>query len=160
PTPPLSLNEPELQLQPDEWRISHAGMDRSSVAGAMRALTGGLYAGDYFDGNERLQMILRGPRWKSPEQLAELPILTPPSGVQTVGAVARRKQTVGPTPRLRLNGRRTVDLFFEPPENMTIAEAMKVLKEKVEPQVRTVMPAGAPLTYNGSASDLSKALKV
>ncbi len=159
PTPPLSLAEPELQLRPDEWRISHAGMDRGSVANAMRALTGGLYTGDYFDGNERLQMILRGPRWNSPEQLAELPLLTPLSGVQTVGDLSALKQTVGPTTLLRLNGRRTVDLLFEPPENMTIAEAMSVLREKVEPQVRAALPIGATLSYNGSASDLGKALK-
>ena len=159
PTPPLSLAEPELQLRPDEWRISHAGMDRGSVANAMRALTGGLYAGDYFDGNERLQMILRGPRWNTPEQLAELPLLTPLSGVQTVGDLSALKQTVGPTTLLRLNGRRTLDLFFEPPENMTIAEAMSVLHDKVEPQVRAALPIGATLSYNGSASDLTKALK-
>ncbi|HZR37316.1 MAG TPA: efflux RND transporter permease subunit [Nevskia sp.] len=159
PTPPLSLAEPELQLQPEEWRISHAGMDRGNVASAMRALTGGLYIGDYFDGNERLQMILRGPHWSTPEQLAELPLLTPLAGVQTVGDLAGLKQTVGPTTLLRLNGRRTVDLFFEPPENMTIAEAMTVLHDKVEPQVRAALPVGATLSYNGSASDLSKALK-
>ena len=159
PTPPLSLAEPELQLKPEEWRISRAGLDRYSVSAALRALTGGLYIGEYFDGNERMDMILRGPRWRSPEELSELPLVTPAAGVQTVGDLAELKQTVGPTTLLRLNGRRTVDISFEPPENMTIADAQKVLREKVEPQVRAALPAGATLSYNGTASDLKKALK-
>ncbi len=54
PNPPLTPAEPELQLKPEEWRISRAGMDRFSVSSALRALTGGLYIGEYFDGNERM----------------------------------------------------------------------------------------------------------
>jgi multidrug efflux pump subunit AcrB len=158
PNPPLSLAEPELQLKPEEWRISRAGMDRSSVSSALRALTGGLYIGEYFDGNERMDMILRGPHWRSPEELSELPLVTPSSGVQTVGDLAELKQTVGPTTLLRLNGRRTVDISFEPPEDMTIADAQKVLRDKVEPPVRAALPVGATLSYNGTASDLNKAL--
>jgi multidrug efflux pump subunit AcrB len=157
-TPPLSMSEPELQLEPNEWRISHSGMDRVGVGDAVRALTGGLYAGEYFDGNERMDMIVRGPHWNSPEELAELPLVTPSAGVQTVGDLVTVKQTVGSSTLLRLNGRRTVELSFEPPPNMTIADAMKILQEKVEPEVRMALPAGASLSYTGTASDLNKAI--
>src|SRR5690606_4162676 len=67
PFPALELNQPEIQLIPDEWRISRAGLDRSAVASALRAYTGGLWAGEYFDGNERLDIILKGNEWHTPE---------------------------------------------------------------------------------------------
>ena len=86
--PGLELNQPELQLIPDEWRIARSGLTRTEVAASVRAFTGGLWAGEYFDGNERLDIIVKANEWRTPEELAELPIVTPTSGVQTVGELA------------------------------------------------------------------------
>ena len=41
--PGLELNQPELQLVPDEWRIARAGLTRPEVASAIRAYTGGIH---------------------------------------------------------------------------------------------------------------------
>lgn len=159
PYPPLEFSQPELQLKPDEWRISRAGLDRNTVARSLRAYTGGLWAGEYFDGNERLDIILKGSEWTSPEQLAELPLMTPNAGIQTIGELTRIHTTVGPTELARINGKRTITVGFEPPENMSLDEAIKLIQQKVEPKVRAVLPANAQLTYAGSANDLQEALK-
>jgi len=156
--PALDLDQPELQLVPDEWRISRAGLSRTTVASALRAYTGGLWAGEYFDGNERLDIIVKGGEWHTPEQLAELPLITPSAGVQTIGELAHIRQTVGPAQLSRVNGRRTVSVTFEPPENMSIDEALKRVQEQVEPKLRAAMPPEAQLSYAGSASDLHQAL--
>ena len=158
PEPSLELNQPEIQLKPDEWRISRAGMDRSSVAGALRAFTGGLWAGEYFDGNERLDIILKANEWHTPEELAELPLMTPGAGVQTIGDLAEVGLTVGPSRLLRINGRRTVAVNFEPPETMSLDEAIERLREQVEPKVRAALPDNAQMTYAGSANELHEAL--
>jgi multidrug efflux pump subunit AcrB len=158
PFPALEMNQPELQLIPDEWRISRAGMDRNSVASALRAFTGGLWAGEYFDGNERLNIIIKGNEWKSEQELAELPIMTPGAGVQTIGELASIRQTVGPSQLLRVGGKRTVSVSFEPPATMSLDEALTLLREKVEPPVRAAMPANAQLTYAGSVNELHQAL--
>lgn len=159
PFPPLEFSQPELQLEPDEWRISRAGLDRNAVARSLRAYTGGLWAGEYFDGNERLDIILKGSEWTSPEQLAELPLMTPNAGIQTVGELTGIRTTVGPSELARINGRRTITVGFEPPENMSLDEAIKTIQREVEPKVRAVLPADAQLTYAGSANDLQEALK-
>ena len=159
PFPPLEFSQPELQLEPDEWRISRAGLDRNAVARSLRAYTGGLWAGEYFDGNERLDIILKGSEWTSPEQLAELPLMTPNAGVQTVGELTGIRTTVGPSELARINGRRTITVGFEPPEDMSLDEAIKTIQREVEPKVRAVLPADAQLTYAGSANDLQEALK-
>jgi len=159
PYPPLEFSQPELQLKPDDWRISRAGLDRNAVARSLRAYTGGLWAGEYFDGNERLDIILKGSDWKSPEELAELPLVTPNAGIQTVGELTAIKTTVGPAELARINGRRTVTVGFEPPEDMSLDEAIKTIRAQVEPKVRAVLPDNAQLTYAGSANDLQLALK-
>ena len=159
PYPPLEFSQPELQLKPDEWRITRAGLDRNTVARSLRAYTGGLWAGEYFDGNERLDIILKGAEWTDPEQLAELPLVSPAAGIQTIGELTHIQTTVGPSELARINGKRTVTVGFEPPEDMSLDEAIKLIREKVEPQVRKVLPANAQLTYAGSANDLQEALK-
>jgi len=157
--PGLELNQPELQLAPDEWRIARSGLTRTEVAAAVRAYTGGLWAGEYFDGNERLDIIVKADEWRSPEELAELPIMTPQSGVQTVGELTQLRQTVGPSQLLRINGRRTVSVDFQPPEDMTLDEALGLLEEKVEPAVRATMDPKVQLTYAGTANALHEALR-
>jgi multidrug efflux pump subunit AcrB len=158
PVPSLELNQPEMQLQPDEWRIARSGLTRGDVSAAVRAFTGGLWAGWYFDGNERLDIIVKAGQWHTPEELAELPIMTPNSGVQTVGELVNIQQTVGPLQLTRIDGHRTVSVNFEPPENMSLDEALTIVRDQVEPKVRAVMPANTQLTYAGSASELHEAL--
>ncbi|HUS25204.1 MAG TPA: efflux RND transporter permease subunit [Candidatus Binatia bacterium] len=158
PFPSLELNQPELQLIPDEWRISRAGLDRSSLASVLRAFTGGLWAGWYFDGNDRLNIIIKGNEWSTPEQLAELPLVTPGAGIQTVGELASLRQTVGPVQLARVNGKRTVSVNFEPPDTMSIDEAIGLVRSQVEPKVNAVLPENAAMVYAGSANQLHEAL--
>ena len=149
PFPSLELNQPELQLIPDEWRIARSGLTRTEVASSVRAFTGGLWAGEYFDGNERLDIIVKASEWRSPEELAELPIVTPTAGVQTVGELVELRQTVGPSQLVRINGHRTVSVNFEPPDDMTFDEALARVRDDVEPKVRAAMKPGTQLTYAG-----------
>ena len=157
--PELELSQPEIQLQPDEWRISRSGATRSDVADALRAFTGGLWAGEYFDGNKRLDIIVKSQQWHSPEELAELPIATPSAGIQTVGELARIRQGVGPSQLARVNGRRTVSVNFEPPDTMSLDEAISTLQAQVEPKLRAAMNDSMQLSYGGSANQLTEALK-
>ena len=99
------MAEPELQLTPNDRRITQAGLTRRDISRAVQAYTGGLFVNEYFDGNERMNVILRGERWQTPEELKALPIVTPLSGVQTLGELANVERTVGPTQLRRVNGR-------------------------------------------------------
>jgi len=157
--PGLEMNQPELQLVPDEWRIARSGMSRTEVAAAIRAMTGGLWAGEYFDGDERLDIIVKSMEWNAPEELAELPVVTPGAGVQTVGELTTLRQTVGPSQLVRINGHRTVSVNFEPPADMTLDEALVRLRTEVEPKIRAAMAPKVQLAYAGSANELHQALR-
>ncbi len=157
PIPGLAIAEPELQLIPNDRRITAAGLDRASVATAVRALTSGTFVGEYFDGNDRMDMILKGPTWTTPEQLAATPIATPLAGVQTLGELTDIERTVGPSQLLRVNGQRTLTLSVTPPEDMTVQEALNTLRDVVGPQIREIMPSEVSLQYRGTADRLEEA---
>lgn len=157
PNPGLAIAEPELQLVPNDRRITAAGLDRATVANIVRALTSGTFVGEYFDGNDRMDMILKGPKWTSPEELAATPIATPLAGIQSIGELADVRRTVGPTQLLRVNGQRTITLSVTPPAEMTVQEALERLREVADPQLREVMPADVSLAYRGTADRLEEA---
>jgi multidrug efflux pump subunit AcrB len=157
PIPGLAIAEPELQLVPNDRRITAAGLDRASVATVVRAVTSGTFVGEYFDGNDRLDVILKGPTWSSPEQLASTPIATPLAGVQTIGELTDIERTVGPTQLLRVDGQRTLTLSVTPPAEMTVQEALDILREVVGPQLNEIMPDEVGLQYRGTADRLEQA---
>ena len=157
PNPGLQIAEPELQLVPNDRRITAAGLDRASVANVVRALTGGSFVGEYFDGNDRLDMILKGPVWTTPEELAATPIATPLAGIQNIGELADIRRTVGPTQLLRVNGQRTITLEVTPPADMTVQEALEQLRDVAGPQLREAIPDTVSVAYRGTADRLEEA---
>ena len=158
PVPALSMAEPELRLLPNDRRITQAGLNRSDVANAVRAFTDGLFVAEYFDGNDRMNVILRGTTWNNPDELAALPIYTPRSGIQTLGELATVTRTVGPSQLRRVDGKRTVSLIVRPPETMSLEEAMKQLEAEVIPAIKAELPADASLLVNGNANRMHHAI--
>ena len=157
PIPGLSISEPELQLIPDDRRITAAGLDRTSVATMVRAVTSGAFVGEYFDGNDRMDMILRGPTWRSPEELSSIPVATPLAGIQTLGELTDIRRTVGPSQLRRVDGERTLTLSVRPPDDMTVQEALEALRDIAGPQIRDILPAGVDVGYTGTADRLDEA---
>ena len=48
----------------------------SDIGNVVRALGDGLYVGEYFNGEKRMDIILRAQPWDSPEKLASMPVAT------------------------------------------------------------------------------------
>jgi multidrug efflux pump subunit AcrB len=156
--PGVSLSKPELQLVPDDLRITQAGLDRGAVADAVRAFTGGLNAGRYFDGNESVDVLIWSGAWDTPEDLAGVPIFTPQSGIQVIGELANIERTVGPTQLRRVNGQRTVTLQVLPPPDMTIEDALNTIQSEIGPILRDALPDDAEVFYRGTADQLAAAV--
>jgi len=156
--PGVSLSKPELQLVPDDIRITQAGLDRGAVADAVRAFTGGLSAGRYFDGNESMDVLIWSGAWDTPEDLAGVPIFTPQSGIQVIGELANIERTVGPTQLRRVNGQRTVTLQVLPPPDMTIEDALNTIRSEIGPILRDALPDDAEIFYRGTADQLDAAV--
>ena len=159
PFPGLTLAEPELHLNPDEHRLAEAGWDRDTMARVLMAMGSGLYVGDYFDGEQRLDVMLRATPWLHPEELMAMPVMTADGGVLPLSELLSLERTAGPDKIRRLDRRRTVTLQITPPEGVSLEQAVNILKEKVEPNLRTLLPEDGEIRYTGSADKLEVALK-
>jgi multidrug efflux pump subunit AcrB len=159
PQPGLELAEPELRLVPDDRRIAELGWTRSDVATLIRALGNGAFLGDYFDGDRRLDVILRGEEWLTPEELMSIPLSTPSGEIATLGEVTRLERTAGPNQIRRVDRRRTLSLQVTPPSGMPMETALEILQTEVEPTIRAALPADGVVTYLGTAEALGETLR-
>jgi len=158
PVPGVDFSEPELRFIPDERRVTEAGWTRQQMSTVMRALGDGVFVGDYFDGDRRMDIVLRASQWTSPEQLAATPLATPAGGIQSVDQLVRMLRTAGPNQIRRVDRRRAVTLVITPPDDLSLEETLNILKDDIEPELLAQMPDDGEITYYGSADDLDIAL--
>jgi multidrug efflux pump subunit AcrB len=154
----FELAQPELRLTPDDRRISEVGWARNDVGTVVRALGDGAWVGEYFDGERRLDMILRARQWESPEELSSVLVATPGNAVVPLGELVGIESTVGPNNLRRVDGRRTVALNVSPPKGMSLQQAIDAMKADVEPEIRKLLPADGTIRYAGNAGNLEEAL--
>jgi multidrug efflux pump subunit AcrB len=154
----LEMAEPELRLNPDDRRLNEVGWTRADIGTVVRSLGDGMFVGEYFDGERRLDMILRASKWDSPEALGETPVATPFGNVMPLGELVRVESTVGAGGLRRVDGHRTIGLNVSPPKELSLGQAIEVLKRDVEPEVRAHLPADGSVHYEGNAGSLREAL--
>ena len=156
--PNLEQAEPELQLRPRDRRLSEAGWTRREMGDIVRALGDGLYVGEHFDGEKRMDIILRAETWNAPEQLAATPLATPAGDTMMLAELVDVSRTVGPSQLRRIDRRRTVTLDIRPPENMSLERVMRTLRDEIEPELLQALPADGSILYGGSANALTRAI--
>jgi multidrug efflux pump subunit AcrB len=158
PFPGLELAQPELRLVPNDRRIAEAGWDRNKMAGIIRAFGDGLFVGDYFDGEQTIDIIVRSEPWQTPEELQAMPLATSDAGILPLGELVKITRTSGPEEIRRLNRRRTVTLQVTPPENISLEDTLEFLHQEIEPVIESFMPEDGDIQYSGTADKLESAL--
>lgn len=159
PVPGLELAEPELRLEPDDRRIAEVGWSRGQVGTLVRAFGDGAFIGDYFDGDRRLDIVLRGQPWFSPEELLAMPVATPSGRIETLGELTRLEYTAGPNEIRRVDRRRTLSLQVTPPSGMPLESALEQIEAEVAPKIRAVLPPDGVITYRGTAEAMGETLR-
>ncbi len=154
----LELSEPELRLVPDDRRISESGWTRASVATVVRALGDGIWVGEHFDGDRRLDMILRAKGWDSQDALAAVPVATPTGGIVPLGELVRIEPTVGTAGLRRVDGRRTIGINVVPPQGTSLQQAMELIERDIGPAIQPLLPPDGGIRYAGDAGSLETAL--
>ena len=159
PRPGIQLAEPELQLTPKEDRLVEAGWDRTTMASITRLLGQGLFVGEYFDGEQQLDIFARVEPWDTPEQLAAIPLFTPNGSILPVSELVDIKRTAGPNVIQRLDRRRTFSLALRPPQDMPLEIAINIIKKEVVPLMEKELTEDSEINISGSADALSTAIK-
>ncbi|MEP7043433.1 MAG: efflux RND transporter permease subunit [Dokdonella sp.] len=152
--PNTDQNSLELHAIPDDRRIAEAGWDRAAVGTVVRSLGDGAWLGEYFDGQNRLPIILRADRRETAEALAEAPLVTPSGQVVPLGDVIKLETALGPGQIRRLDHRRTVTLTMDPPQTLSLEDALATIQNEVVPALKAKLPADANIRLAGSADRL------
>jgi multidrug efflux pump subunit AcrB len=145
----------ELHAVPDDRRIAEAGWDRATVGDIVRTLGDGSWLGEYFDGEQRVPIILRAGGGANPEEIAQTPIVTPSGHVIPIGDLVKLETTLGPTQIRRLDHRRTVTLTMDPPATLALEDALQTIDKEVLPELHKQLPEGT-IRLAGSADRLDQ----
>ena len=154
--PNTDAAEPELRLHADDRRLAEAGWTRADIGTVVRTIGDGMWLGEHFDGDKRLPIILRAGGWDSPEALDTAPVWTPRGGVLPLSELVQIETTMAPSQLRRVDRRRTVTLTVDPPADMSLEEALAVVRGDVVPALREALPADAGVRVSGSADRLQE----
>ncbi len=158
PQPSLELGAPELNIKPNDRAIAEAGWSRNQLNAVLRSFGTGAFVGEYFDGNKRMNVMLRSTEWDTPEELAALPLYTAHGDVVPLDHLTYIDRTAGPSQILRVDRKRTLTLQVKPPQEVPLEDAIFLLKSQLTPQLMPLLPEGGSITYRGTAEALDTAL--
>lgn len=156
-SPDPQVVQPEYRLLPDDRRLAEVGMTRESLSRAVRAYGDGLWLGEFFHEDTRLDILLRTEQWTTPEQLKTMPVVTPSGAIIPFGDLADIQRGVGPSQVFRLNAKRTIALNINAPDGMPLGQTIEILRS-LEPKIRAIAPADVSILYGGDADSLSRAI--
>ncbi|KGE02973.1 efflux RND transporter permease subunit [Pseudohaliea rubra] len=140
----------------DRERAARYGLNIADVQGMVAAAVGGASAGEAVEGRERYPINLRYPQyWRaSPEQLAELPIVTADGRHLGLGDVAHIRIAEGPpgikSENARLNGWTFVDIA-----GIDVGQYVEAAQAAVASELE--LPAGYSLSWSGQYEYLERA---
>jgi multidrug efflux pump subunit AcrB len=157
-TPGLELGAPEINIRPNDRAIAEAGWSRNQLNSVLRSLGTGAFVGEYFDGNKRLNVVLRADHWNTPEELAATPLYTANGDVVPLDELTFIERTAGPTQILRVDRSRTLTIQVTPPSDMPLETAIDLLKLELTPFIIERLPTGSKVSYRGTAEALDSAL--
>jgi len=155
--PDPQIVTPELRLIPNDRRLAEVGLTRESLSRTLRAFGDGLWLGEFFHQESRLDILLRTEEWTVPEQLETMPVVTPSGAVLPFGELAKIERGVGPNQIYRLDARRTISFFITAPPKVPLGETMSTL-QGLEDQIRSLTPLDSTISYGGDADSLSRAV--
>jgi multidrug efflux pump subunit AcrB len=153
--PPTDAAQLELHAEPNDRRIAEAGWDRATLGSVVQTMADGAWLGEYFDGEQRVPIILRAAGGNTPEQLAQIPMMTPSGRIMPLGDMVKLQTVLGPTQIRRLDHRRTVTLTMDPPATLALEDALKTIDNDVVPTLRQQLPNGT-IRLAGSADRLGQ----
>lgn len=153
--PGAAAEAAEIAVLPDDARLAERGLSRAWLADALRVLGDGRFLGEYFDGERRVPMLLRGPTWDQVDALAATPLATP-DGPVTLGELARLELLRAPAELRRVDFARAVTLTVDPPEALSLEETLAQIEDQLLPRIRGLLPAGASVDLGGSAGRLEQ----
>ncbi|WP_278356175.1 efflux RND transporter permease subunit [Idiomarina abyssalis] len=156
----LTLAQPLLEIRPDWERMSELGLDADSFGYAVSALTDGAFVGEYFQGDDKIDMYLYSEKGTevTPEMLDDLPVLNVNGRPVSLNAISEVRQIVDTSTVRRVDSRRTVTLNIIPPESVALESGVEMVRTQVLQHLREqgVIAADISTQLSGAADQLAE----
>ncbi|HPE29767.1 MAG TPA: efflux RND transporter permease subunit, partial [Parvularculaceae bacterium] len=116
PNPDPQIVSPEIRVLPNDRRLAEVGMSRAELANAVRAMGDGMWLGEFFHEDGRIDIYLEAKEWGAPEYLERTPLATPSGAVVPLGELATISRGVGPQRIFHVDARRSITLGINLPK--------------------------------------------
>ncbi|MDJ0609273.1 MAG: efflux RND transporter permease subunit [Kiloniellales bacterium] len=157
PKPGLELGAPEVRVIPHRLRLADNGVSARELAETVDTFNDGLRVAEVTVGNDRLDLMLKGPDDNVTETqgIASLPVVTSAGNIIPVSSLADVVLTAGPTEIRHRERFRTVTLEIRPAPGIALEAAIDRLQEEViQPLREEGLPPGIRLGLSGTADKL------
>ncbi len=157
PRPGLELGAPEIRVEPDQVRVSNAGLTARELGLTVDAYNDGVRAAEITVDGDRMDLMIRGPERHVGEtqEIGYFPVVTPGGQIVPVSSLADINMTAGPTEIRHLNHSRAITLQIRPTKKMALEDAIEKLEtEVVAPLRQSGLPDTTKVRLSGAADDL------
>jgi len=158
PQPSLDLSNPEVHVVPQWDKAADLGMTATELGYAVDSLVDGAYAGDYFEGGDKIDLTIVGEERYAGriQDLDDLPIATPSGNLVPLRAVATVELSSGPEQINHRERQRAITIQVRPPPTVPLEDAMdRIQASIVAPmQAEGALEGGYQMTLSGTADKL------
>ncbi|MCG8562512.1 MAG: efflux RND transporter permease subunit, partial [Hyphomicrobiales bacterium] len=143
PNPGLELGAPEVRVTPDRMKLADNGVSARELGEAIDTFNDGLRVAEVTVGNDRLDLMLKGPYRDitSTQGVGNLPVVTQGGQILPVSSMASVTLTAGPTEIRHRERERTVTLEVVPSPQLALESALDLIRDKV---IAPVQEEGLP----------------
>jgi HAE1 family hydrophobic/amphiphilic exporter-1 len=158
PVPSLDLSTPEVHIRPKLIQAAEMGVSSDDLGYAADALIDGAYAGDYYVGGDKIDLMIVGETRYADrtQEVAALPVATPSGQLVPLGALADVDLRSGPEQVNHRERERAITVEVSPPPQIALEDAMDQIARKiVQPlQEEGQLGAGYRIRLAGTADKL------
>lgn len=164
PVPSLDYGaNPEVHVQPKLVQASEMGVSAEDLGYTVNALVDGAYAGDYFDGGDKIDMSIVGRLGtlgsKSfTQEIETLPVAVQGGLLVPIGAIANVTIAGGPEQINHRERERAITIQVTPPPTMALEDAIQRINADILDPMRengTLAP-GYRIDLSGTADKLTR----
>ncbi|MCA9063891.1 MAG: efflux RND transporter permease subunit, partial [Planctomycetaceae bacterium] len=159
PVPSLDLSSPEVHVEPKLVQAAQMGISTADLGYSVNALIDGAYAGDYYQGGDKIDLTIIGIDSFSQDiqHVNAMPIATPSGELIPLEAVADVNMRSGPEQIAHRERLRSITIEVSPPPEVALEDAMVIIQEKVVRPLRESgqLEGGYRVNLAGTADKLT-----
>ncbi len=155
--PHLAPGAHEVTLTPKMQQVVESGVTLKQIHSWVSMSGDGIFSGRYFDGEERMNIIVRFTNSNNIEQMLTMLINTPNSGLRTMHELLEVNVSVSPSEYIHVDGQRAIVLNIRPPEGLGMDTIIQDINKVLLPKLQQPQDQPAFIRFGDSADDISKA---